>query len=89
LKKVDQLLTSPEWNCDRVTLAGDQIGEDGSIMMDELEFWWHDPIECIRELIGNPNFKDSMAYEPVRMYQDEGGMDRIYCEAWTVMTSDN
>ena len=37
LKKVDQLLTGPEWNCDRVTLAGDRIGEDSSIMMDKLE----------------------------------------------------
>ena len=83
MKKVDQLPTGPEWNCDRVTLAGDRIGEDSYIMVDKLELWWCDPNECIQELIGNPTFKDSMAYEPVRMYQGEGGMDRIYCEAWT------
>jgi hypothetical protein len=83
LKKVDQLPTGPEWKCDIVKVAGDRLGEDGCIMMEALELWRCDPIECIQELIGNPTFKDSMAYEPVRMYLDEAGTNRIFCEAWT------
>ena len=29
-----------------------------------------DPVECIRDLIGNPAFKDIMVYEPVRVKRE-------------------
>ena len=42
-----------------------------------------DPIDCIRELIGNPMFRDVMRYAPERVYVDEEGTDRLYDNMWT------
>ncbi|KAF8954047.1 hypothetical protein BDZ97DRAFT_1742679 [Flammula alnicola] len=83
MKKVDELPTGPDWMCDLVTIAGDRLGEDGQMMTEKLELWQRDPIECIQELIGNPAFKDNLAYEPVKAYQDKEGTNRILDETWT------
>lgn len=83
MKKVDALPSGPEWMCDIVRVAGDRPGEDGQLMAEELELWRRDPIECIRELLGNPNLKNDIAYEPVRAFKDQEGTNRIYDEAWT------
>ncbi|KAI9569609.1 hypothetical protein HD554DRAFT_2019877 [Boletus coccyginus] len=40
---------------------------------EELELWMRDPIACIRELIDNPTFDDSMAYAPKKVYMDQEG----------------
>ncbi|KAF8233248.1 hypothetical protein L208DRAFT_1267596, partial [Tricholoma matsutake] len=52
LKKIDQLLTGPEWICDSVAVDGDCAGEDGKMMSEDLELWRCDPVECIQELLG-------------------------------------
>lgn len=48
-----------------------------------LELWKRDPIECIRELIGNPLFRDVIHYAPEKLYVDAEGHQRMYGEAWT------
>ncbi|KAF8193586.1 hypothetical protein K438DRAFT_1538848, partial [Mycena galopus ATCC 62051] len=68
LKKVDQLPTGPEWKCEIVTVAGDHLDENDEMMKEDLELWKRDPVECIKELIGNPAFRDYMAYVPERVY---------------------
>jgi Plavaka transposase len=50
---------------------------------EEMELWRRDPVECIRELIGNPTFKDLLAYAPEQAFQDEEGNIRIFDEMWT------
>ncbi|KAJ6540406.1 hypothetical protein B0H19DRAFT_1313055 [Mycena capillaripes] len=51
----------------------------------ELELWRRDPVECIKELMSNPTFKDHMAYAPERVYSRKDGREdsRIIDEMWT------
>jgi hypothetical protein len=83
MKKVDDLPTGPGWNCELVKITGNVRGENGEMMTEELELWCRDPVEIVRELIGNPVFKDYMAYAPEKAYQDEDGNVRIFDETWT------
>jgi Plavaka transposase len=66
LKKIDALPTQAAgWTCDVVTSTGNQLSEDGEPLPDEkLELWRRDPVECIRELLGNPALKNHMKYAP-------------------------
>ncbi|KAJ7572109.1 hypothetical protein C8J56DRAFT_1069983 [Mycena floridula] len=52
-------------------------------MTEEIEFWHHDPAECVKELLGNPAFKDHMHYAPEQQYMDEKCTNRAYSESWT------
>ncbi|KAF8868528.1 hypothetical protein BD779DRAFT_1397671, partial [Infundibulicybe gibba] len=80
LKRVDALPTGPDWECEIVTVPGDQCREDGEIVGEEMELWYHNPVECIKELLGNPAFKDSISYVPERVYTSSDSNDRIYDE---------
>ncbi|KAJ7443741.1 hypothetical protein B0H11DRAFT_2343747 [Mycena galericulata] len=85
LQKVDQLPTGPGWKCEIVTAAGNQLDENDEMMKEDLELWKRDPVECIKELIGNPAFQDHMAYAPERVYSSKIGAEssRIFDEMWT------
>ncbi|KAG6839374.1 hypothetical protein C0991_003198 [Blastosporella zonata] len=83
LKKVDALPTGPEWHCEVVTVRGDRLGEDGRFMTEDLELWFRNPVECVKELIGNPAFEKMMAYLPEQVFQDPACQERIYDEMWT------
>ncbi|KAJ7040549.1 hypothetical protein C8F04DRAFT_995657, partial [Mycena alexandri] len=76
LQKVDQLPTGPGWKCEIVTAAGNQLDENDDMMTEDLELWKRDPVECIRELMGNPSFHDYMAYAGSES-------SRIIDEMWT------
>ncbi|KAG2138251.1 hypothetical protein BD769DRAFT_1351320, partial [Suillus cothurnatus] len=41
-----------------------------------------DPVECIKDLIGNPLFKEHMVYAPSQAYQDEAGSQRLIDDMW-------
>ncbi|KAF7304429.1 hypothetical protein HMN09_00845100 [Mycena chlorophos] len=85
LKKVDALPTGPDWTCHVLTITGDKLDEDGQRMKEEVELWIRDPVECIREIIGNPAFKEHTAYAPERVYSCNPASedDRILDESWT------
>ncbi|KIJ59637.1 hypothetical protein HYDPIDRAFT_100300 [Hydnomerulius pinastri MD-312] len=84
MKKIDSLPTKgPDFACDLIQVAGDQLGPNGEMMTTELELWRRNPVDCINELVGNPTFKDLMAYAPERAYEDAEGTKRIYDEMWT------
>ena len=83
VKTVDKLWTGPSWYCEIIDLAGDQVGEDGRTLVEDLELWRRDPVECVNELIGNPSFKDYISYVPEHVYTDDAGQDRIYDKMWT------
>ncbi|KAJ7710900.1 hypothetical protein B0H17DRAFT_905740, partial [Mycena rosella] len=82
LQKVDQLPTGPGWKCEIVTAAGNQLDENDEIMKEDLELWKRDPVECIKELMGNPAFHDFMAYVPEHIYGNKTGTEesRIFDE---------
>ena len=42
--------------CKIIQTVGELLGEDNAPIIEEHELWIRDPIECVRELIGNPAF---------------------------------
>ncbi|RDB17807.1 hypothetical protein Hypma_000671 [Hypsizygus marmoreus] len=66
-----------------VTAVGNQVGEDSEMMKEEVELWMRNPVELVKELIGNPAFAPYMAYHPERAYRDQAQTERIYDELWT------
>ncbi|KAG1888440.1 uncharacterized protein F5891DRAFT_1132009 [Suillus fuscotomentosus] len=84
LKKIDALPTKgPEWHCDLIKVAGDIVAQDREMSSAELELWQRNPVDCIRELIGNPTFKEMIAYAPEHAFEDRGGNSRVYDEMWS------
>ena len=75
--------TGPEWHCKVVTAQGNIIEENRSCIVEELELWFREPVECARELLSNPAFEDYISYTPEHMYSDSKGKERIFDEMWT------
>jgi hypothetical protein len=83
-KMVDRLPTNgPEWLCDIITITGDALNDEGELLTEDVKLWRRDPVECIRELIGNPAFKDAMQFEPEMVFADADGKSHVYDEMWT------
>jgi hypothetical protein len=84
MKKVNRLPTGPGWTCEIISLTGDRKGRtDNKFLVEELELWHRNPVECVEELIGNPAFHEYISYIPEEVYVDEEGTKRIYDEMWT------
>ena len=85
LKKVDGLPTQAAgWTCDIITSTGNQVSDEGEpVPSERLELWRRDPVECIKELMGNPSFKNSLEYAPQRHFLDKEGNNRVFDEMWT------
>ncbi|KAH9927362.1 uncharacterized protein B0H18DRAFT_875767 [Fomitopsis serialis] len=83
LRSVDSLPNGADWQCELVELLGDITDLDGKAMKETVEFWFRDPLECIRELIGNPTFRDAMKYAPERHFVDKNGKTRVISEMST------
>ncbi|KAI6103380.1 hypothetical protein F5141DRAFT_962869, partial [Pisolithus sp. B1] len=80
LKYVDKLHTGPAWMCEMIAVEGDIVTEDETLKCEQLELWWHDPVKCMWELMGNPAFQDVMSYVPECAYADAKGENHIYDE---------
>ncbi|KAI0357940.1 hypothetical protein OH77DRAFT_1316748 [Trametes cingulata] len=83
LKTVDRLPEGTTWLCERFEAVGDEVDEDGQPRVETLELWRRDPVDCIRELLGNPAFREMMRYAPEKLYADPQGQERMYGEMWT------
>ncbi|KAI0764847.1 hypothetical protein C8Q74DRAFT_1370751 [Fomes fomentarius] len=83
LKKLDQLPAGPEWTCDEWDIIGEVLNENGDKKTKPVELWCRNPVECIRELLGNPKFKEHLHYAPKKLFWDANGTDHIYSEMWT------
>ncbi|KAJ7748266.1 hypothetical protein DFH07DRAFT_775727 [Mycena maculata] len=65
-----------------ITLTKDPTG--ATMRKETVELWWRDPVECVRELMGNPMFRDVMrSVAPEELYADEKGEIRVINEMWT------
>ncbi|KAJ7684249.1 hypothetical protein DFH06DRAFT_1072814 [Mycena polygramma] len=82
-QKIDALPTGPEWTCEFFEVTGDEKDAHGRFRTEQVEFWKRDPVECIKELMGNAAFRDKMRYAPIRVYRDEAGTRREFNEMWT------
>ena len=83
---VDALPSGPKWNAHLLTIKGDRLDEDGNQMTEEVELWHKDPVEVIKELMGNPAFKDHMAYAPEKVFETQSSMEED-CEVWNEMNT--
>lgn len=81
-RKIDTLPTGPEWTVDHLTTRGDLKDRNGNPLEEVIELWRKDPVECVRELIGNPAFHDNR-YAPIKVYEDEDGRVRVYSDMCT------
>jgi hypothetical protein len=72
-QKIDALPYGPEWTCKLFKVKGDILDEDGAPQTETVELWHRDPVECVEELIGNPEFKAYMKYAPYRLYANKDG----------------
>ncbi|KAF8432261.1 hypothetical protein L210DRAFT_3353992, partial [Boletus edulis BED1] len=77
---IDKLPSGVEWQCEGISLTRDILDDDGTAMEEEVKLWFHDPVACVRELIANPLFQDSMQYAPEQLYTGERGTDRVVNE---------
>ncbi|KAH9933838.1 uncharacterized protein B0H18DRAFT_819413, partial [Fomitopsis serialis] len=80
LRHVDSLPGGVDWQCELVELTGDIKDLDGQTMTEKLELWFRNPLECIRELIGNPAFRDAIRYAPEQHFVDKDGKSRVVSE---------
>ncbi|KAG1878582.1 hypothetical protein C8R48DRAFT_752658 [Suillus tomentosus] len=83
LQRVDKLPRGPGWTCKKVTVRGNCEDDKGEMLQEDVELWSRDPVECVKELIGNPAFKEHMAYSPAKAYADRAGQHRVIDEMWT------
>jgi len=63
-----------------IKITGDLRDKDGELLTEEHELWVRDPVECIRELMGNPAFRDYLAYDCQQVFVDKEGDMRRYDE---------
>ena len=45
---------------------------------EKLELWRRNPIEVVKELMGNEALRDALQYAPERAYPDREGTNRVY-----------
>ncbi|KAJ8079817.1 hypothetical protein PM082_016639 [Marasmius tenuissimus] len=83
LQDIDSLPGGVGWSCQTVKLNGDRTDEDRRPMTEELEVWMRDPVDCIKELIGNSAFREVMKYTPEKHYIDKEGQQKRIDEMWT------
>ncbi|KAH9947697.1 hypothetical protein B0H21DRAFT_778363 [Amylocystis lapponica] len=83
LKVIDSLPGGVDWICKEMNQTGDLLDADGKPMSEMLELWYRDPVECVRELLGNPAFANVMHYTPERVYEDEERKSAVTDEMWT------
>jgi hypothetical protein len=80
---VDKLPHTTRWSHDLITVTSNTRDENGEFIVEILELYRCNPIECIRELIGNPTFNSHIKYASKRITRDKDGHIRVYDEMWT------
>jgi len=83
LQKVDKLPHGAAWSCKKVDVQGNKTDEKGQILHEDVELWMRDPVECVKDLIGNPLFRNHMVYAPVQAYKDPAGLHQVIDDMWT------
>lgn len=91
---MDSLPDGAEWSCKTIEVEGDiVIGEEpdpenpGKMKKvyetEELELWFRDINEVIREIIGNPDFREYLRYAPERLFTNESKDEEVINEMAT------
>ncbi|KAJ6454809.1 hypothetical protein C8R45DRAFT_1188877 [Mycena sanguinolenta] len=80
LESIDRLPIGAGWQIKHIPVTGDICDDNGKPMTETAELWFRDPVDCVRELIGNPAFKDVMDYAPMRLFLDAEGKEEFIKE---------
>lgn len=65
LRTVDSLPgPSASWKLFEISIEGTIANAQGLPTTEKLDLWARDPVEVIADLIGNPEFKTNMSFEP-------------------------
>lgn len=83
LDAIDELPRGVGWTYQQVTMHGDVEDDTGKCMKEDVELWYRDPVEVVRELMGNPMFRDVMKYAPEQVFRDEERDEQVVNEMWT------
>ncbi|KAK0216895.1 hypothetical protein IW262DRAFT_1507425 [Armillaria fumosa] len=77
---IDRLPTGPSWSCKVFEIRGDLLDEKGNPHIEEVELWKRDPVECVKELIGDARFCEHLWYAPEHVYTNDTGSSQVYSE---------
>ncbi|KAJ7483023.1 hypothetical protein B0H11DRAFT_2232041 [Mycena galericulata] len=80
LETIDSLPIGAKWNIKHVPLVGDILDDNNEFRTETAELWYRDPVECVKELMGNPAFKEVMDYAPKRLFVDAEGTEEVINE---------
>ena len=80
LESIDRLPIGADWKIKHIPLTGDILDENGKLKTETAELWFRDPLECVKELIGNPSFKDVLDYAPTQLFVDAEGAEEFIKE---------
>lgn len=69
---IDKLPGRPKFEKSEVTLAGEKF-----------DIWHRDILECIKALVGDPEFADKLKLVPERHYSDKDHLNRVYSDIHT------
>ncbi|KZP20961.1 hypothetical protein FIBSPDRAFT_1021562 [Athelia psychrophila] len=83
LQRIDALPRGPEWTCEPFVVTGDEVDDKGELRTEEVDLWRRDPVECVKELLSNPSFRENMRFAPEKQYRNSDGTNRVYNESWT------
>ncbi|KZP30194.1 hypothetical protein FIBSPDRAFT_908162 [Athelia psychrophila] len=83
LQQIDALPRGPEWTCEPFVVTGDEVDDKGQLRTEEVDLWRRDPVECVKELLSNPSFRENMSFAPEKQYRNSDGTNRVYNESWT------
>ncbi|KAF5362997.1 hypothetical protein D9757_014080 [Collybiopsis confluens] len=83
LQLVDSLESGPAFQCTPIRIEGDLKDANGNLQTEMVELWHRDPVDIVKELMGNIEFRGKQQYAPVQHYRDAEMMNREYSEMWT------
>ncbi|KAG2047051.1 hypothetical protein BDR06DRAFT_898131 [Suillus hirtellus] len=83
LKAINKLPHVTKWKLKKISIVGNRTANDGQWETEDLELWLHDLVDCIWELMSNPDFDCCVSYAPEKVFADEEGKTHIFDEMWT------
>lgn len=83
LKAIDKLPCATKWKLKKISMVGNRTANDGQQEMEDLELWLCDPVDCIRELMSNPDFDRCVLYAPEKAFAAKEGKTHVFDDMWT------
>ena len=82
LQYIDSLPKGPEWICQQMEITGEQ-DSNGNAQTEILNLWYRDPVECVKEILQNPAFRENQVYVPRWLSRNPDGTNREFSEMCT------